>query len=236
MHVNDNKGKFPYSGWRPEAIILGTGMTSVFDSMSWDDLVAPYRGIKFSDRTAWIQDMSLTPELVSPLLMCPSDDVPRMVDWPGTSYLMVMGGSDGVGGVSYNTTPPFSRKIAQVRDSSRTLVLTEVHAAHNWAGSIDGNGGTLHNPSWQYFSQRALPRFNLPTSPVQRAAHGFRKGKIGDPVSTVNGIFNYAFADGHAETLSAWETYDHTPFLPGRTKTLGLYDNVGGSWTVTTGD
>ena len=235
MYTIDHKGVLPFVGWRPGNVSPHPGY-SQFDALAWDDLIAKYLGVEISDQLAWSQDMASNPDLVSKMLKCPSDDVPRVSNWPMRSYQMVRGPSEasgvfhGVGSTSFNATPPRAVKITKVRSSSTTLLLTEQHSPHNWAGGVDGANGQLWNPSWQMVASRSSLTSDV--EPVNRLAHGARKGKVGDPVRTVNGVFNYCFVDGHAETLGTWDTYNHEPFLLGTPNTLNAWANVGGGWTI----
>ena len=239
MYANDNQGTLPYIAWAP----LGPPAPFPYSVKSFDDLMSKYYFEEMPEEVQWSPNLSRDELYYAPILKCPSDSIVRVSDaaagspeYRPRSYMMVRGSGPaakplGVGGISFNATPPFSAKMTMIKDSTRTILLTEMHTQYNWAGGIEGAGSTLFNPSWQYFNKRqANPG---PTALVEFLAHGAKKGDVGMPVNEVNGSFNYAFIDGHAATMGSWETYNHDPYLPGGTKAANftLYEDVGGGWT-----
>jgi hypothetical protein len=186
--------------------------------------------MRFLGDEIWYQDSQGAKEVfASKSLDCPSDDITRgngSTSWPAQSYLLVRGSgpSDapfGVAGMSFNYRPPLSAKITTLKESSRALLMTELHSSTNYAGGINGGAAVLYNPSWQYFTR--CNTATAPDPPIERFPHGSRKGKIGDPWNTVNGVFNSGFVDGRAETLGSWETYNHNKYVQGGTAKRGMY-------------
>ena len=237
FYANDNKGTLPYIAWLP----FGPPAPFPYSVKSFDDLMCKYFFEDMPEEVQWSPNLGRDEQYYAPILKCPSDTIVRVADaaagspeYRPRSYMMVRGSGPavaplGVGGISFNSTPPFTAKMTMIRDSTRTIVMTEMHTQYNWAGGIEGAGTTLYNPSWQYFNKRqANPG---PDAKVEFLAHGAAKGQVGMPVNQVNGLFNYAFIDGHAATMGSWETYNHDPYLPGGTKTFDLYADVGGGWT-----
>ena len=239
FYANENGGRLPYIAWQPN----GPPGPFTYSAKSFDDLISKYIFEDMPEEVQWSPNLGRDEQWYAPILKCPSDTFARPSDaTPGSpeyrarSYMMIRGSGPqiaplGVAGISFNATPPFAAKMTMIEDSTQTVVLTEMHTASNWAGGIDGAGTTLFNPSWQYFNKRqAKPG---PTDKVEFLAHGSLKGNIGDPVNEVNGLFNYAFIDGHAASLGSWATYNHDPYLPGGTKAANftLYEDVGGGWS-----
>ena len=230
LYVNANKGTLPFAGWLPG----GPPAPFAYSMMAWDDLLSGYLGEEMPLDVQWSPDLAGARQYVNPLFVCPNDTVVRVNDWPARSYQLVRGSGPatapfGVAGVSFTATPPPTIKVTMIRDSTQTVAVTELHNSYNWAGGIDGTSGQLFNPSWQYINRRLLTP--APDAPVEILAHGAVKGTYGQPLNTVNGIFNYSFVDGHAASLGTWATYNHDPYLPGGTKMLTQYEDVGGGWT-----
>ena len=239
MYVNENKGSFPYAGWeRTPADIIASGVA--YDRggkgfQSWDDLLAKYMDIDMPDVVAWHNLLVNEDEVyAAPILVCPSDTTLNVQSY-GTlanrSYAMVRGGNDasgkpeGVAADSFvpSTSLPFAAKITDTRDSTGTLVYAEFHNVNNVAG---GANGRVWNPGWVMVGDYG----NTPgLTKADSLAHGTQKGEAGQTFTAVNGIYNWSFVDGHAETLPIWRTYDTEAFpTPAE---LTPYVGVKGMWS-----
>ncbi|MEM7624063.1 MAG: prepilin-type N-terminal cleavage/methylation domain-containing protein [Planctomycetota bacterium] len=188
------------------------------------------------------------------ILVCPSDQVERRPgrpeDFGVRSYLMVTGASGNDSPVNGGTMQPtfdtvdgpmqfygavgatFGRGdiatyqgnlATDIPDASGTLLISEQHGLWNTPGGINGAFSWLINPAWQYYDEL---NGNATAGNINSLPHGSRSGDINDPLQDVDGIFSYAYADGHSEAKSANETYDSANV----TLTRG-YQNVGGEWT-----
>ncbi|MEM8783572.1 MAG: DUF1559 domain-containing protein [Planctomycetota bacterium] len=220
-----------------------------FAEMAFDDLLSDYFGADLTRVQKW--QNTLLQNDTAELLACPSDDIERdfVVSLSGgesgprgvRSYVMVTGGFEnvpgqgsvprGVGDQNFDgSTHPVTFSIETLPDAGGVIAITEMHSASNWAGSANGNNVQMVNPTWQYGigeeAGNGRTSNSGPNEPVERFAHGSRKGNIGDPVNEVNGIFNYMYADGHASSEAAWDTYDQSA-----SPSLSAFDWVGGEWT-----
>jgi prepilin-type N-terminal cleavage/methylation domain-containing protein/prepilin-type processing-associated H-X9-DG protein len=215
----------------------GTGM------LTYDDLIAEYIGNNIPGEAKVLYNFRADnlQQFHAKVLACPSDDVERAgTGNPGIrSYLMVTGDLDngkstptqqvtsGMAGAIWAPNSPGVRPwqanlSSDVPDASGTLMLGEQHHPTNYPTSMDGDKNWLIEPGWQYVQQRQTGDdvvINLP--------HGSQQGRIGDTLDNVNGLFNYAYADGHAATAATRDTYDF--------EDVGTPDNPyvapGGQWT-----
>ena len=239
MYVNENKGRFPYAAWQKSSaqLLAEDGVTLGGNGlMSWDDLISRQLGTRdMSDVAKWAGSLANTnyQRWWPKVLLCPTDDIQRFAGTfptPPRSYAIVRGAGPGtlpaltgIAGESYLPTnpPPFSAKITDARDSSRTLMLVELQHQDNYAG---GANGRVFNPMWMLVKN--------PSSGISadiRPAHGITKGKLGQDFTQVNGNYNFAFVDGHAETMTLWDTYDRT--LYPNAAAMPPFSGVKGMWT-----
>ena len=237
MYVNDNKGTVPYAGWqRTPADLIASGIP--FDRgnsfQSWDDLLAPYSGFDMPIVSSWHNSLFKEDEqYAAPILVCPSDTTENLQSYgalANRSYAIVRGGNDAGGkpeGMSSDSfdsaVPPFAAKITMTQDSSGTLLYAEYHHKDNVAG---GANGRVWNPGWCIVSNRGNPPY---PDKADSVAHGVQKGQPGQTFTQVNGIYNWSFVDGHAETLPIWNTYNTESFpTPAE---LTPYVGVKGMWS-----
>jgi len=127
------------------------------------------------------------------------------------------------------TTPDWSAhgyKTSVVRDNAGTILLTEDASSQGCAGNIwpcvctgpeisDGSSG-----GWGNLSQIDL---KAPTSPSVLSAGGYSEGQL--LYKAQGNRFNYAFCDGHVDTLKIEQTIG-----------TGTLTNPNGMWTIAQGD
>ncbi len=241
-YATDNKEFVPYNS-RGNAPDIPGGAAG---QLTYDDLIAEYIGNPMPDEVKYADSLEipLYQKYQAAVLVCPADDIQRVPGNSGNygvrSYLMVMGQFPFVGeetpeqqvtrGMAGNTWAKGIQKTWQanlaynVPVPSGTLLLSEQHNERNYPGGVDGASGYLVEPGWQYFNYRQLNGGTQ--AKVEHMPHG-GSGNIGDPLESVNGKFNYAFSDGHAETLGTRETYDYDKIGT----MANPYGNVGGMWT-----
>ncbi|HEV7302064.1 MAG TPA: prepilin-type N-terminal cleavage/methylation domain-containing protein [Tepidisphaeraceae bacterium] len=238
MYVNENKGKLPYAAYQKSAaqILAEDGVTvSGNGLMAWDDLISRQLGVSgMSDEAKWSGSISNTNYFRwwPKVLLCPTDDVERPAFGPKPrSYAILRGGGPGttsaltgIAGESFlpSTVPPYSARITDVRDSAATLMLVELQHTDNYAG---GANGRVYNPGWMLVRDRGAGGTIANVLP----AHGLVKGQMGQEFTQVNGTYNFAFVDGHAETMSLWDTYDRT--LYPTAGSMPAYGAVGRMWS-----
>ena len=237
LYVNDNQGTVPYAGWqRTPADLIADGIPydRGYAFQSWDDLLAKYVDIDMPILASWHGTLFNEEEqYAAPIIVCPSDTTQNTQPYgvlANRSYAIVRGGNDasgkpeGMSSDSFNSAvPPFAAKITSTRDSSGTLLFAEYHHMDNVAG---GANGRVWNPGWVEVSNRGNAPF---PDKADALAHGTQKGQAGETFTSVNGIYNWNFVDGHAETLPIWSTYN-TEAFPTPTE-LTPYVGVKGMWS-----
>ncbi len=183
----------PYSGWdsTPNLPIA---------TISWDDLIAPYVGVKLTDTQfvsgSYIVAMAAWPK--APVTLCPSDssspgkrtyrmsshanrsDDGRIRPWTGALGTIQRGSISGY--PLRSATQPEQMKFASMRNATKLILLTETMGADLASDRGVGNwlGASIGTASDQIASPRA------------QAMH--------------RGRFNYLMADGHVSLMSPVET------------------------------
>ncbi|BAM04875.1 hypothetical protein PSMK_27160 [Phycisphaera mikurensis NBRC 102666] len=250
-YATDSKDYLPYQAWMNVPVTAGG--TSGHNVMAYDDLISGYLGNERPTATKYSPNLlgGNNPAYVLKVLVCPSDDVQRALygtpndDIHKRSYSAVSGarvanparpsgttGFLGTANAQFASAPDPTIKqiqIADILDAPGTLTYAEHHIPKNVQGAFDFQSGWLIEPGVQYMTDRNAT--GAADAPVQHLPHGSRTGAVGDPLDTVNGLFNYAFADGHASTLGSRETYRYD-----RVGTVAKEQNVGGAWTRASGD
>ncbi|MEM6458966.1 MAG: prepilin-type N-terminal cleavage/methylation domain-containing protein [Planctomycetota bacterium] len=234
-YSTDYDGFLPYSLW--DSVTDFRGASVGYGVVSFDDLLATYMGIEMPARVQI--EFALTGsgagfdfgDYYRNFFACPNDDVERENDRPIRSYMTIVGPnnpSDGPSPLSADAlVPPRQVRISNVLATTETIALSEFHNSSNWAGGGNRGGVTIRNPYYHYRDQ-AQNDGTTGTTPVERLAHGAREGGLGSPISETNGLFNYGFTDGHAETLGHRDTFDYGNYAP----TWNAYWNFGGGWTI----
>ncbi|MEO0514280.1 MAG: DUF1559 domain-containing protein [Planctomycetota bacterium] len=229
VYASDYDERLPYAVW--------TGGAD--GSVTWDDLLYTYitqssvpggTGPGSDYRTGKIIETEAM-ALNDSILQCPSDQNPRIDPLAvplSYSVTRALPNDDatGLADDAFNsTTPPTQFRLSQILDPSGTILFSEAPSERNWQGST--SVGRMVNPRWSMIDRGG------PSNTVEVLLHGSKSGEVGDNVDDVNGIFNYAYPDGHAATASAWDTYDATAFT-GTTYTA--FTQVLGQWSRAPGD
>ncbi len=238
----DSKDYVPYERWggNPE-------WAQNWMQKSYDDLVFNYLA-----SFQMPENVQLSPDLADPsvkkfhlqIYKCPNDEVVRNPsdgrDYGIRSYQMLTGVGTGAGtatqqilsgvaGATYSAQRPWQANLSNILDTTGTIMLSERHTEFNWPGG-EGGAGFFVEPGWQYINDRN--NNSGATAVVENLPHGARSGEVGQTMDKVNGLFNYAYVDGHAANSAARDTYDFDTV-----GTVSAYaNNIGGSWTTDPND
>ncbi len=160
--------------------------------------------------TAKVWDKAIQPyvgsgskEDFSRILICPNDRLPKLTN-PRRTYSMIRAGQSGVAITGYQTEKIGSRSLLSIEKPSGTIMLTEFSFAKAKGDSADNVMGqsaacVIDSPSLQMNS--------------------------GNGKTIHNGMFHYAFVDGHVECLN-----------PEQTVGTGTLASPKGQWTIYAND
>ncbi|MDD7984568.1 type II secretion system protein [Lentisphaera marina] len=191
---------------------------AAYANYGWDDLIASYYGLAWTDQEKSANGMSSTNYNYSRLL-CPSDTVAsESANKFRKSYVINDYKSSGNWNVGISgrektgSNNPAQDRIAEsikttsISNPSRTIVLGEHWNKWNLAGS----GGDQSHGTTGYFYREYI--FNPGTVAADKVSNHFGKG-----------ISNFSFADGSAKKMNSYQVLEGTPI----SNTLS---NFRGSW------
>lgn len=220
-YTTDNRGVLPAAAttyeWTPPVVMRMT---------TWDDLLARYIEGPISGARQAQLDGGFTPD-PSPLLRCPEDERTSPPFAGLRSYSMTDAGYSasrrpvyGLGVLVSDDLPPDLRmhriRLAQLRHTSRTLLLVENHSGTAGDGNL---AGFIYLAAIPYPSAQRMdvsgPNAGKPSGPPAHAAR-----------------WNYLFCDGHVEQLAPRETVRPLPGL-GPDELLNLRN---GMWSINPDD
>ncbi len=245
LYANDNKGVLtPLAGDR--------GMYSIaaYQPYGWQKLLYPYISRRpLPNSILYNYAIPSSDPVVSAaarqLFLCPEDTksryFPANVERIGTSYIYNYGKQQyGVhkGALSWTGAAPdparpdlrvaASRRLGEVRQAQDFIMIAETNKGDGWGG--------IH-PAWVATDYAARPC-------EQAGADGTRTASgwtfHGGPVTNRSTArWNYLFADGHAQTLSPFDTVNKTLARYNKL-TVGpfnsVYDDPAGMWTASPND
>ena len=200
------------------------------ERLSWDDLLYSYIAGARGDAAELGKGLVEVDDSISlegSILTCPSDTVERVAGFPdptiARSYAVIDGvanenvpsGLSGYSGVKANGV--YQANLDRVRGATSVIFLGESHVPTNRQGS-------------PFQARMYNTRFLMSPEGVATVAeylpHGSNKGKLGDSIFEVDALANYAYADGHAASVAAFDTYDRAAF-----PSFNQYQRIGGQWS-----
>ncbi len=193
LYTTDSNGFYPYAAWHR------------FQNnkyISWDDLISGHVSRKLTQDE--IYDWRMAPDPLDEIFHCPADTTDIVVKSSQRSYRFNRGRWAGPGDLNRTWAQgaifgigeivdgfwdpdytPWSARHTDIQDPEGTIVYSEVMADNglgkSWRCTLDNPISQLPSPGATYEEAQYIPH----------------KGKR---------MFNYAFCDGHLETLKAEST------------------------------
>ncbi|MFA4945350.1 MAG: type II secretion system protein [Lentisphaeria bacterium] len=226
MSYGDDNG-----GFYPPLRLEGPAASFISGAVDWQDLIFGYLGQEMTDadkdRVAFNSTTIEPYRNTAELFRCPADQEPNTFGYIKSTYAYNAGGETNSNGkakcISWSVLNPadstrrvgVGRNIAQLQAPSNTIVVSERPSK------------TQNRFGWSQdcyvASQQANATQGVPASGP--TLHG-------GPAIERSGRWNYLFADGHAATLSPFETVTNQNFAVNNNNPY----NSDGLWSVEPGD